>query len=83
VTSLSKNATSEPIRLEDGWHILRVLDTKEAYTPALDEIRSQLVHQLRNERAQSNSQAYIARLLQQSPVAINELALSKVLKTET
>jgi parvulin-like peptidyl-prolyl isomerase len=82
VTSLSKNATSEPIRLEDGWHILKVLEIKEAYTPTLDEVRSQLVQQLRNEKTQSNSQAYLAKMLQQSPVAINELALSKLLKAE-
>jgi len=82
VTSLSKNATSEPIRLEDGWHILKVLDIKEVYTPTLDEVRSQLVQQLRNEKTQSDSQAYLAKLLQQSPVAINELALSKLLKAE-
>jgi translation initiation factor 2 beta subunit (eIF-2beta)/eIF-5 len=82
VTSLSKNATSEPIRLEDGWHILKVLEIKEAYTPTLDEVRSQLVQQLRNEKTRSNSQAYLAKLLQQSPVAINELALSKLLKAE-
>jgi parvulin-like peptidyl-prolyl isomerase len=82
VTSLSKNATSEAIRLEDGWHILKVLEIKEAYTPTLDEVRSQLVQQLRNEKAQNNSQAYLAKLLQQSPVAINELALSKLLKAE-
>lgn len=82
VTSLSKNATSEPIRLEDGWHILKVLEIKEAYTPTLDEVRTQLVQQLRNEKTQSNSQAYLAKLLQQSPVAINELALSKLLKAE-
>jgi parvulin-like peptidyl-prolyl isomerase len=80
VTSLSKNATSEPIRLEDGWHILKVLEIKETYTPTLDEVRSQLVQQLRTEKTQSNSQAYLAKLLQQSPVAINELALSKLLK---
>jgi parvulin-like peptidyl-prolyl isomerase len=49
VLSLSKNATSEPIRLEDGWHILKVLDIKEAYTPTLDEIRSQLVQQTRRD----------------------------------
>lgn len=82
VTSLSKNATSEPIRLEDGWHILKVLEIKEAYTPTLDEVRTQLVQQLRNEKTQSNSQAYLAKMLQQSPVAINELALSKLLKAE-
>ena len=77
--SLTKNSISEPIRLEDGWHILKVIDIKEAYTPALDEIRSALTQQLRNEKTQANSQAYLAKLLQQTPVAINELALSKVL----
>jgi hypothetical protein len=77
--SLGKNAVSEPVRLEDGWHILKVLDIKEAYTPTLEEIRGALAQQLRNEKAQSNSQAYLGKLLQQTPVAINELALSKVL----
>jgi parvulin-like peptidyl-prolyl isomerase len=77
--SLTKNSISEPIRLDDGWHILKVIDIKEAYTPALDEIRAQLAQQLRNEKTQANSQAYLAKLLQQTPVAINELALSKVL----
>jgi parvulin-like peptidyl-prolyl isomerase len=77
--SLTKNSISEPIRLDDGWHILRVIDIKEAYTPALEEIRTALAQQLRNEKTQANSQAYLAKLLQQTPVAINELALSKVL----
>jgi hypothetical protein len=77
--SLSKNAVSEPIRLEDGWHIIKVLDVKEAYTPTLDEIRGALTQELRKEKTQSNSQAYLGKLLQQTPVAINELALSKVL----
>jgi parvulin-like peptidyl-prolyl isomerase len=77
--SLAKNSVSEPIRLDDGWHILKVVDIKEPYTPTLEEIRSALAQQLRNEKTQSNSQAYLAKLLQQTPVAINELALSKVL----
>lgn len=81
--SLTKNSISEPIRLDDGWHILKVVDVKEAYTPTLDEIRGALTQQLRNEKTQANSQAYLAKLLQQTPVAINELGLSKVLnKTE-
>jgi parvulin-like peptidyl-prolyl isomerase len=79
VGSLTKNSVSEPIRLEDGWHILKVLDIKEGYTPTLEEIHSALAQQLRTEKTQANSQAYLAKLLQQTPVAINELALSKVL----
>jgi parvulin-like peptidyl-prolyl isomerase len=77
--SLTKNSISEPIRLDDGWHILKVIDIKEPYTPTLDEIRGALTQQLRNEKTQANSQAYLGKLLQQTPVAINELALSKVL----
>jgi hypothetical protein len=77
--SLSKNAVSEPLRLDDGWHIIKVLDIKEPYTPTLDEIRTPLAQELRKEKTQANSQAYLGKLLQQTPVAINELALSKVL----
>ena len=77
--SLTKNSISEPIRLDDGWHILKVVDIKEPYTPTLEEIHSALAQQLRNEKTQANSQAYLGKLLQQTPVAINELALSRVL----
>ena len=35
---------------------------------------------MRSERARANSQQYVAKLLQDNPVQINELALSKVLK---
>ena len=77
--SLTKNSISEPIRLDDGWHILKVIDIKEPYTPSLEEIKTALAQQLRNEKTQANSQAYLGKLLQQTPVAINELALSKVL----
>jgi len=79
VAGLAKNATSAPIRLNDGWHIIKVLDVKEAYTPSLDDIRSQLTQQLRAARARANSEAYLAKLLQQNQVAINEIALSQIL----
>jgi len=78
--SLSKGAVNPPIRLDDGWHVIKVLDVKEPYTPTLDEIRPQLIQKMRAERAQANSQQYIAQLLKDNPVQINEMALSKVLK---
>jgi parvulin-like peptidyl-prolyl isomerase len=77
---LTKGSVTQPIRLDDGWHILKVLDVKEPYTPALEEIRPQLVQQMRNEKARANSQAYIAKLVQENPIQLNELSLSKVLK---
>lgn len=80
VTGLEKNAISDPVRADDGWHILKVLDVKDAYTASLNEVRPQLVQQLRVERTRANSQAYMNKLLQENPVAINELALSSILK---
>lgn len=78
VLALSKNGISDAIRLNDGWHILKVLDTKDAYTASLEEIKDPLVQQLRAARTKANSEAYLAALLQKNPVAINEIALSKI-----
>jgi parvulin-like peptidyl-prolyl isomerase len=80
VSALAKNMISEPVRLDDGWHIIKILDIKEPHTPALAEIRPQLVEQLRLQRTRANSDAHLNRLLQQNPVAINELALSGLVK---
>lgn len=77
---LKTGEPSDPIRMNDGWHIICILDRKDAYTPTLAEIRDQLAQRLRAAQAQANSQAYLAKLLEQNPVAINEIALSKVLQ---
>ena len=70
---------SDPIRLDDGWHIIKVTDIREAHTPTLEQIRGQLVRQMRSDKARANTQAHLAELLKTNPVAVNELALSKVL----
>jgi peptidylprolyl isomerase len=45
----------------------------------LPEVRDQLVQQIRSERATALRRAYLAELLKETPPAINEIALSKVL----
>ena len=82
VMELAKNAVSDPIRLDDGWHILKLVDTKAAYTRTLPEVRDQLVLQMRNERAQALRRAYIAELLKQHPPVLNEFALSNLLNEQ-
>jgi PPIC-type PPIASE domain len=79
VMGLAKNAVSEPIRLDDGWHILKLIDTKAAYTRTLPEVRDQLVQQMRAERATMLRRAYLAELLKQHPPVLNELAISSLL----
>jgi parvulin-like peptidyl-prolyl isomerase len=75
---LALGAVSEPIRLADGWHILKVLDIREAHTPTFAQVRSQLSARLRDERASANRQEFLARLLKDQPLAINEIELSKI-----
>ena len=82
VSKVSKGSFSQPIRLDDGWHILKVLDVKPEHTPTLDEIRPQLIQTMRSEQARANSQQYLAQLLKDNPVQIDELSLSKVFKTQ-
>ncbi|WP_449070249.1 peptidylprolyl isomerase [Prosthecobacter sp.] len=76
---LSVNVVSEPVKLKDGWHILKVLDVREAFTPVFDQVRLQLAQRLRAEKTRANIQAYMAEMLHKHPVAVNEVVLSKLL----
>jgi hypothetical protein len=79
VMGLAKNSVSDPVRLDDGWHVLKLIDTKAAYTRTLPEVREQIVQQMRTERANQMRRAYLAELLKQNPPVLNELALSSLL----
>lgn len=82
VVGLAKGAIAEPIRLDDGWHILKLLDTEAAYTRPLSEVRDALAQRIRAERVEANRRAYMAELLKQTPPVVNEIALSKLFATK-
>jgi peptidylprolyl isomerase len=82
VTGLPKAGVTDPIRLEDGWHVLKLLDTEAAHTRPLAEVRDALVQRMRAERIEANRRAYVAELLKQSPPVVNEIALSKLLEAK-
>ena len=79
VAELAKNGVSDPVRLDDGWHIVKCLDVKESRTASFEEVRGGLDQKLRAERVRAARQAYLAKLVKQTPLSVNELALSKVL----
>lgn len=76
---LARGTVSDPLQLKDGWHILKVLDIREARTPPLDEIRDKFVTQLRQERCRIKRQEFLAALLKNNPLAINEIELTSLL----
>lgn len=79
VAGLNKDQVSDAIRLNDGWHFIKVVEIKEAFTPSLDQVKPQIAQQLRAARAKANSESYLAGLLQKNRVAINEIALGELL----
>ncbi|RXT36480.1 peptidylprolyl isomerase [Bradyrhizobium betae] len=80
VTGLPKSGIADPIRLEDGWHILKLVDTEASHTRPLVEVRDALVQRIRTERVEANRRAYVAELLKQTPPVVNEIALSRLLE---
>jgi parvulin-like peptidyl-prolyl isomerase len=80
VTSLSKGGTADPLRLNDGWHIVKVLEIKEPYTATLEEIKVPLSNDLRKQQAQVLGKSYIAKMLQNNPVVLNEIAVAKLIE---
>jgi hypothetical protein len=78
VQGLAVDAVSEPIRMEDGWRVVKLLGTKAAYTRSLSEVRTVLTQRIRAESAEQRRRAYLGKLLDQNPPAINEIALSKI-----
>ncbi|MCW1884951.1 peptidylprolyl isomerase [Luteolibacter flavescens] len=79
VTKVSKGGVTPPILLKDGWHFVKVLDREEPRKLTFDEVKPRLAERLREQQAQAASQAYVAKLLQDHPVVINEIELPKVL----
>ena len=64
VTTLKVGAISEPIRLDDGWHLLKLLETKPPSVRPFAEVKDMLKAQLREDHALVTRQAYLARLLE-------------------
>jgi parvulin-like peptidyl-prolyl isomerase len=75
ITRLIEHEVSAPIRLNDGWHLLKCLGKREAGTPSFEEARPKLVTQLRAEKMKANSEAYVAKLLRSHPLDLDESAL--------
>ena len=80
VSGLENGGISDPIRAPDGWHLLKLLDTKAATVAPLAEVRGQLVEALRQQKLRENANAFLVEFLRQNPVQLDEIKLSKFVK---
>jgi len=76
---LSRGTVSAPLRLKDGWHIIKILDLKESRTATFDEVRDNLVTRLRSEQSLTMRKMLMMELIKAHPLAINEIELTKML----
>lgn len=74
---------SAPVRMQDGWHFIKILDIREPFVPTIDQIRDQLVARLRQERARAETQNFLGQLLRDNPIAVNEMVLSKLIPADS
>jgi parvulin-like peptidyl-prolyl isomerase len=78
VAGLQEGGLSEPVRMPDGWHLLKLTGTKPASTAPLADVKATLAEALRKQRTQQNAQAYAAATLRVQPAQIDEITLGKL-----
>jgi parvulin-like peptidyl-prolyl isomerase len=79
VSGMQQNAISDPLRTPDGWHVIRLLDTKPAATAPLDDVRPQLVQALRQQRVAATEQKLVDEMLRRQPIRLDEIGLQRAL----
>jgi peptidylprolyl isomerase len=83
VAGLGKGGLTDPIQLDDGWHVFKLLDTEASHTRSLGEMKDALVQRMRAERSEASRRAYVADLVKQTPSVVNEIALSKLFDSKS
>jgi len=73
---LTLGEVSKPVKVADGWHVLKLIARKGSEPIPLAEVRERLKQSLRLKRAQENEQRYLDQLVSRTPITVNEIALS-------
>jgi peptidylprolyl isomerase len=78
VSGLEEGAISEPVRTEQGWHLLRLEGTRPAGPAPLTEVRDQIVALLRQQRSQDLGRLALNEMLRREPIQIDEIQLGRL-----
>jgi hypothetical protein len=79
VAARIENGISQPVRVPDGWHVLKLLAMKPAGEVSLLDAKPQFVTALRQARVQRMMRAYLDEMLKTQPIQLNEIELTKEL----
>lgn len=75
---------SDIVKSDFGFHIIKVMDKKDAATRAMDEVRPELEQQLKSERAQQNAeqQAKGLEAVMKTPADLDRVAAEQKLQVQ-
>ncbi len=77
VQGQAEGSISEPVRSPNGWHLIKLIAVKPAAQATFAEAHDALVKAMRQERLVEGQRNYLANLLKQQPIEVNEIELSK------
>lgn len=77
ITTLEKGAISAPLKLKNGWHLVKLMDKRASRLRTFDESRAALVASMRLRKTQENERLYLENVLQKSVLTVNQIELSK------
>jgi parvulin-like peptidyl-prolyl isomerase len=75
---VQKGGVSTVIPDKTGFHIVKVIDRAEEFTPGFDQVKGELVRALRQQKIQEMTAAYFNQVGQQSPPNINLAVVARL-----
>jgi peptidylprolyl isomerase len=78
VLGLQEGGMTDPLCVENGCHLIRLLATRPAGPTPLLELREGLIRAMRQQKQADLERVYASGLLAKQPVAIDEIQLSRM-----
>jgi peptidylprolyl isomerase len=75
---VAPGAVAGPVATPEGWHIVRLIEAKDAAPAALADVRPAIVNALRLRRAQELEAKYLDELIAKTPPTFDQPALEKL-----
>lgn len=77
ITALAENGVSDVVRGQDAWHVVKLNGVRPPSFLPLEQVSEGLALALRQNRMQQNVHAYVALLLQNEAIQLNEIELAR------
>lgn len=80
LSSLLAGEIAKPVKSANGWHVLKLAERKESALRPFAEVKDSLAQLMRLRLAEQNEREYMNKLIAQSPVSVNEIALANMIE---